>query len=194
MSNLITQIIVYSIIIILIPIFLDILFRITIRRKRKTSLLHKAIQRSKETKKPLLIFNNPNDGYLKNISGDTIKLDTNITETIKSLKDDYCVILISETLEYVNNPNELIKELKRVSNDDIYVNNFEKKSLRFYFDNNIINIMDKPYYMGTNCNEHSINWSKPSKFMKKSSNFYSVIMNFLPRKFIFDDPIYKPNK
>ena len=57
-------ILMYLIIIILIPIFLDYMFRLTVRNKRRTQIKFLAEKRAKKSGKPLAIFNNEHSGVI----------------------------------------------------------------------------------------------------------------------------------
>jgi hypothetical protein len=189
-KNILLQSFIYVIIILSIPLFIDLLFKLTIRRKRKNILLHKALSRSKKTNKPLIIFNNYNEGFIiktTNNERNEEKIDDNIEQLLPKLKDNSCVLLISETLEYVDNVDQLIKETIRVSNFDLYISNFEKKSLRFYYDPYIKQIMDKPYYMGKYVD---IKWASISPIQSKIRNVYKHVLKIFPKKYILYDPIY----
>lgn len=184
---------IYAIIIILIPIFLDYLFRLTVRRKRKLNIMYMASKKAKETTKPLLIFNSPTEGFIKEIDKNGIVVlkepfKGNIVEILSALKDNSFVIVVSETLEHIHDVEKTVVLLKNVSGGDMYIICTEKNSPRTMIDYKIINIFDKPFYLPS---DTELKWSDPNDFQKRIQSFYKVIFRILPYNFFMNDPIEK---
>jgi hypothetical protein len=187
---------IYLIIIILVPLFLDYLFRLTVRRKRKINMLYLAEKKSASTKKPLLIFNNRSSGLVShsgNLSKDKEEIHGEITEIIGGLKENSFVIVISETLEYVDDIEKLIKELIAVSGSDLYIINLEKNSPRIFWDYKIKNVMDQPFYVVSNTpvTNNKLKWTKSTALQKSTQKFYSNLFKILPYDFFVNDPVEK---
>uniref|UniRef100_A0A6C0LSQ0 Uncharacterized protein n=1 Tax=viral metagenome TaxID=1070528 RepID=A0A6C0LSQ0_9ZZZZ len=184
-------IIFYLIIVISIPLFLDILLRITVRKRRKYIMKHLAEKKTTEKNKALLIFNNRYSGIVVYSNDDSEKAEEftgDAVEIANNMADNSCVILISETLEYVEELEQFIQQLNRVSGGDLFIVNIEKKSPRMLWDYKIINIMDKSYYTPGNL---MIKWSKPSNLQNKIRNIYKFIFKLIPYNLFADDPIVK---
>jgi len=181
---------IYVGIIILIPIFLDYLFRLTVRRKRKLNIMYQAEKKSRETKKPILIFNNRYGGIINNMqidpSGKKEVFESDITQILSQLKENSFVLVVSETLEYVDNVEETIKQMQSVSGGDMYIVGIEKNSPRVWFDYKIRNVFDNPFYLPT---DHQIKWVSPNDLQKKVQGFYSYGFKILPYNFFTTDPI-----
>src|ERR1700733_15264757 len=161
-------IIFYLIIVISIPLFLDILLRITVRKRRKYIMKHLAEKKTTEKNKALLIFNNRYSGIVVYSNDDSEKAE-----------------------EFTGDAEELeqfIQQLNRVSGGDLFIVNIEKKSPRMLWDYKIINIMDKSYYTPGNL---MIKWSKPSNLQNKIRNIYKFIFKLIPYNLFADDPIVK---
>lgn len=201
-STKIYMVFIYLIIIILVPLFLDYLFRLTVRRKRKLNMLYLAEKKSSSTKKPLLVFNNRSSGLVSHsgkLSTDKEVIQGEITEIIGGLKENSFVIVISETLEYVDDIEKLIKELILVSGSDLYIINLEKNSPRIFWDYKIKNIMDQPFYIVSDTSTTNkqlksdsgsyLKWSNPTSLQKSTQKFYSNLFKILPYDFFVDDPV-----
>lgn len=201
-STKIYMVFIYLIIIILVPLFLDYLFKLTVRRKRKLNMLYLAEKKSASTKKPLLVFNNRSSGLVSHsgkLSTDKEAIQGEITEIIGGLKENSFVIVISETLEYVDDIEKLIKELITVSGSDLYIINLEKNSPRIFWDYKIKNIMDQPFYIVSDTSTANkqlksdsgpyLKWSNPSSLQKSTQKFYSNLFKILSYDFFVDDPV-----
>lgn len=185
-------IISYFVIIILIVLFLDYLFKITVRRNRKNKIMDLAMKKSNDSKKPIVVFNDKNNGVVINTDGTKEGFTGNITEIVNQMADDSCVLVVSETLEYIDDDknnlfSDIIKQFISVSGGDFYCSNIEKNSPRALWDYNIKNIMDKSFYLpGDN-----INWTKPNDLQLKIQKFYYQIFRILPYNFFAKDAIIK---
>lgn len=174
-------VIMYLAIFIMIPFFLDYLFKITVRKKRKQQIKYLAKNKAIKKNKALIIFNNRYQGVVINYNGDKLKSKEEFTgdiiEIIEQMADNSCVIIISETFEYINKQlSQIIQQIQRVSGDDLYTVNFEKTSPRIFWDYKIKNVMDKSFYLpGDN-----ITWSKPNKLQANTQKFYSFVFKFIP--------------
>lgn len=177
-------ILIYIIIIIFIALFLDYLFKITIRKRRKQQIKYLAQKKALETGKPLLIFNNQHEGIFQN-NNDSTKFTGNILEIINKLDKNSCVVIVSQVLEYVDDVNKLIKQIDKISNGDYYFINLEKNSPRIWWDYKINNVMSKPYYLPSS---NDISWNSPNSLQKKIQQFYSIIFKIVPYEpFVKDD-------
>ena len=125
----------YTILFFIIIDFIFSLYRIY----RRTSIYNKALKKSKETNKKLLVIGNPTAGFInRNIyksyyCGD-VCLDLNgcdncqnqikgdLLEEIKKLESDKYVVFESCVLEYISKSDllEIRTELYRISGGDLY--------------------------------------------------------------------------
>ncbi|XWV25254.1 hypothetical protein QJ856_gp0518 [Tupanvirus deep ocean] len=198
-DNLLTKaliIFVYLVIIIMIPLFLDYLFKLTVRKNRKNKILALAKNKSLETGKPIIIFNNANNGVVINKDGTMEEFNGDIIEIINQMADNTCVMIVSESLEYIGNNEsdnndkiiiETINQLNAITGGDVYFVNIEKNSPRVFWDYNIKNVMDKSFYLpGDN-----LSWSKPNDLQKKVQKLYFHVFKILPYNFFAYDPIVK---
>lgn len=176
MTNKIFLVIIYIIILILIPIFLEYLFKISVRNKKREDVIKNAKKQSNKMNKPLIIFDGPEKGFIdtndkiENFSGD-------IMEIVSQLNDNTCIVIVSEILEYIPDPSRLITELKRISGNDLFVISFEKNSPRIFWDYKIVNVIDKSCYFPKN---GDISWHKPNNLQTKTQQLYSYIFKILP--------------
>ncbi len=190
-SNKILVIIAYLIIIVLLVLFLDYLFKITVRRNRKNKIMDLAKKKSFETNKPIVAFNDMNDGVVIDLDGRKESFSGNIRDISDMMADNSCVLVVSETLEYLNTEekslNDIVEQLVSISGGDLYCSNIETGSPRVLWDYNIKNIMDKSYYVpGDN-----INWTKPNDLQMQIQKFYNQLFKILPYNFFAKDPIIK---
>jgi hypothetical protein len=194
MSSSIEKIIIiamYLVILISIPLFIDYLFKITVRRKRINQVKSMAQKQANDKNKSLIIFDSTTHGVvITNTKGNISKEEFNgdINEIANNLANNSCVIMISEVLEYVNKPDELIKQLKIVSGDDLYIVNIEKNSPRILWDYKIKNVMDKSYYLPT---DKKLKWTQPNKLQLNTQNFYSYIFKIVPYDFFTKNYVEK---
>lgn len=169
----------YSFIIIMIPLFLDFLFRITIRRKRLLIIKNMAKEKSRITNKPLIIFNDRYHGILFDNSGHLERFSGDIMEITSKMMDNCCVIVIIQTLEYLNEKSYsyFLEQIERISGGDFYFINLERKSPRILWDYKLNNIINNVYCLPHECN---LTWKKPSKMQKVIQDFYNYLLKFLP--------------
>lgn len=179
-------ILIYIIIIIFIALFLDYLFKVTIRKRRKQQIKFLAQKKALETGKPLLIFNNQYEGILQKNNENSIKFTGNILEIIDKVDKNSCVVVVSEVLEYIDDVYKLIKQIDDISNGDYYFINLEKNSPRIWWDYKIINVMSKPYYLPSS---NDITWNSPNNLQKKVQHFYSIVFKIVPYEFFVKDNI-----
>jgi hypothetical protein len=186
-------IIMYLIIIILIPLFLDWIFRLTVRKNRKNKILAIAKKKSLDTGKPIIIFNDRYNGMVLG-SGEgqpNEEFIGDIVEITNQMADNSCILIVSETLEYIDNTNNLLSQtintLYNVSGGDLYCINFEKNSPRILWDYKLKNIMDKCFYLP----ENKITWTKPNQLQHNTQQLYFYIFKILPYHFFAYDPVIK---
>jgi len=194
----------------MIPIFLDYLFRLTVRKKRKNQILKLAELKSRETGKPVIIFNDRNHGtiitYTNNNSHTAEDFPGDIVDIIDKLETNSLVVIVSQTLEYIDGTKLIdvdnrtisnkkktstdlswtIDNLKRVSGGDLYVLDIEKNSPRIFWDYKIKNIMDKSFYLPN----ENITWSAPNGLQLRTQKMYSYVFKILPYQFFAYDPVY----
>ena len=98
-----------------------------------------ALNRSKQIKKPLIVIGDPANGtgsklfgpaygygdYCVDLSGcpkgNSINIKGDVVEALKKFGSNSSVIFVSHVLEYVENIDECIKELKRVGGENLYI-------------------------------------------------------------------------
>lgn len=193
-TNVLIMIVVYAICIILIPLFLDSLFRLTVRSKRRLAVQNLAQKKAKATGKPLVVFNNKNGGIVSQTGDLDSKskfesFECDIDQCLTALKENSVVIIVSETLEYSDNVAELLKNLKTASGGDFYVVGLEKNSPRVFFDYKILNVMSEPFYIPEVQNE--IKWLPPNQLQQSVQNFYYYVFKILPYDFFANDPFVR---
>jgi hypothetical protein len=201
-NNLLGKIIlimIYLIIIIMIPLFLDILFKLTVRKNRKSKIKNMAQKKSIETNKSLIIFNDRYNGIVINPTNPKIieEFTGDIVEIVNQMADNSCVIVVSETLEYIGETktdksrdsllSKTIKQLKNISGNDFYCINIEKNSPRVLWDYKIKNIMDKSFYLPGDV----VEWHQPNELQIKIQKFYFYVFKILPYHFFAYDPVIK---
>uniref|UniRef100_A0A6C0CAV6 Uncharacterized protein n=1 Tax=viral metagenome TaxID=1070528 RepID=A0A6C0CAV6_9ZZZZ len=167
----------YVAILILVPLFLDYLFKISIRRNKKKELTELAKARAQKVKKPLIIFNGVNGGSI-DTDGKVESFDGNVSEIVSQLGDNTSVVLVAETLEYIPDLQNFIKELKRISDGDLYILGVENNSPRIFWDYKIINVLDKSYFVAKKDKE--ITWGSPNSLQLKTQKIYEYVFNILP--------------
>ena len=178
----------YILIIILIALFLDYLFRLTVRKTRKKKIKEMAEKRARETGKPLVIFNNRYNGSITDYTG-TKKVEEytgDVVDISKQMADNSCVIIVSETLEYIDSElSKTIERLQAISGGDLYAVNIESTSPRTLWDYKISNIMDKSFYLP----KDKISWSEPNDLQRRTQKFYFWVFKIIPYQFFAYDPI-----
>jgi hypothetical protein len=185
-------IMVYLIIIILVILFLDYLFKVTVRKNRKNKIMAFARKKSTDTNKPIVVFNDKDNGVVIDTNGKKETFNGNINDIANEMADNSCVLVVSETLEYIDDSdqislNNLIEQLKIISGGDLYCANFEKNSPRALWDYNIKNIMNESYYLPND----NISWTKPNNLQVNAQKFYAQIFKILPYNFFAKDSIVK---
>lgn len=187
----ISIILMLFLVVLFLPLFLDIVFRISVRRKRRSEAFFKALQMARRKNRPLLIFTSPNTGLhiskleIYNDRPQGEEFTGNIYDVISNLKTKSAIILLIEVLEYIDEPEFIWNKLLEISNNRIFSSNLETKSPKFWFDYRIKNIMNKTFY---NKNDKII-YSPTSELQKNISRFYQNIFLIVPKKFFLDDPI-----
>lgn len=172
---------IYLFILILIPIFLDYLFRITIRNKRKTKIKSLAMKQATEKNKSLVIFNNANDGIVIHSVGNqnenSEEFSGKFSEIIDNMADNSCVVVVLHTLEYLDELPSILTQLQKISGGDLYLLSMGKNSPRVFWDYKIKNILDKSFYLPS---DKEIKWTSPNTLQIKLHKFYSLIFKVLP--------------
>jgi hypothetical protein len=178
------MVLIYLIVIILIPIFLDYLFKLTVRRKRKLNIMHLAEEKSKQTNKPLLIIDSVIHATISKADSSKEEINDDVTTYLGMLKQNSFVVVVLGVLEYIDNPKKFIEELNYVSGHDLYIVNIEKNSPRIFYDYKIKNVIDEPFYVfsksDTSNSNYQITWSEPSSLQKNIQSFYSYVFKIVP--------------
>lgn len=184
-------IIIYVLIIIMIPLFLDYLFRLTVRKNRKNKILELAKFKSNQTSKPIIVFNDRYHGVVINLDDENgnEEFTGDIIDIVNKMADNSCILIVSESLEYINDDllSDTIKLIDKISGGDCYFINIEKNSPRVFWDYKIINIMDKSFYLP----DSNITWEPPNNLQYKIQFFYSYVFKIIPYKFFSYDPVIK---
>lgn len=165
----------YLLLILLIPLFLDYLFKVTVRKKRKAQIKTLAQQKSKQTGKALIIFDDGFNGTV-NTNGQIETFNSDILEIIQHMAKNSCVLVVTNIIEYVDNPEKIIGQLNDVSGGDCFFINFEKNSPKNFYDYKIKNIMNKSFHLPG----EKIEWNEPNNLQKKVQTFYYNINKILP--------------
>jgi hypothetical protein len=179
----------YIIILFMIPLFIDYLFRITIRKKRQNQIRDLAMDRAQKKGKSLIIFNGPDRGvvyHLDDKKDTSEEFEGNIDEIINHMSLDSSVMIVSETLEYVPDIQKTVDTLLKVTGGNLYVVGVEKNSPHVLWNYKIINILDEPYYLPESNN---IKWSPPNKIQTTIQRIYSYMFVLLPYDFFAYNPI-----
>jgi hypothetical protein len=145
----------YAIIILIIIIISYEFFHGYLRQRDRQNYFKSAEKRAKELKRPLLVYGDPYNGNgskIYNTFMDTygcgdetvdltgapkckngIKMD--ILSHLKTKKSDSAVIFISCVLEYVDEIDEIISEIKRVAGslDNVFIVTVNRHTLSAYF-------------------------------------------------------------
>jgi hypothetical protein len=109
------------------------------RKKKAENLFQQATARSQQTGKPLIVIGDP-DASLKNrvLGRDyecgnacidlrgcekcPVSVTSDAYEYLSQQEDNSAVIFVSCVIEYVPDPQQLEREIQRVSNGDSYIN------------------------------------------------------------------------
>lgn len=193
-NNTMLNVLLYLLVLLLIPLIIEKLFSLTIRKNRATDISFYILSNSLKKNKPILIFNQNGKGYLvennsddndENIKTKTTEFTGDIFEIINSLKENSTIIVFNGVIEYDNEPLKLINLAMKVSGGDLYIIGFEKNSTRPYMDDRMKIILDKPYYMPNTIKD--IKWSEVKDIHKYFNMFYGKIIRNSPNDF-FDLP------
>ncbi|AGF85445.1 hypothetical protein QJ854_gp337 [Moumouvirus goulette] len=173
-------VIIYALIIISIPLFLDfILSRMKQKCLHKT-LLKEIKKKSSKLNKPIIFFQGKNSGII--IDNDQIEsFDGDIVNISKELDDNSCVVILYEVLEYIDDPDniiikDLVSNIVRISGGNYHIININKNYPKIYCDFNILNIMDKDIYKSGD----KISFYKPSKIQQKIQYIYRYFFKIFP--------------
>lgn len=168
---------IYLGILLLVPLFLDYLYKVTIRRNNKKKMESLAKKEAAKLKKPLIIFNGTNSGTV-DTDGTVEKFDGDVFEIVSQLRSNTSVIMVSETLEYIPALEKFIKELERVSGGNLYILGIEKNSPRIFWDYKILNVLDQSYI--TPQNIKSVMWESPNGLQQGTHAIYEQVFKILP--------------
>ncbi|AGC01844.1 hypothetical protein H012_gp619 [Acanthamoeba polyphaga moumouvirus] len=172
-------VIIYALIIISIPLFLDYILS-NMKKNCTQKIFSQAKKKSNELNKPIILFQDKNHGIIIN-NNEIESFDGDIVNICKELDDSSCILILYEVLEYINDPDDifikdLVHNIKRISGDDFYIININKHSPKIYLDHNILNIMDKDIYQF----EDKISYRNPSKIEQKIQNIYRYFFKIVP--------------
>jgi len=157
-------------------------------------MMMQAEKKSKKTKKPLLIFNSKTSGIIDSTfvdGGKREEFEGDIDILLEQLKDNAFVVVLSETLEYVPEPEKTIQSARRVSGGNMYIVSLESSSPRIWFDYKINQYMEKPYYIPT---DTQISWNIPNGLQTRVQGIYRQVFKVVPYDRIVSDPIVSIQK
>ena len=174
-------IMLYLIIIILIPLFLDYLFKITTREKRRQKLINLALERAKLLNKSLIIFTGRYCGVVVDAHGKNLeKFDGDILRIVDDMADDSCVIMVDHVLEYLDHIQikKLLRKLIGISGKNLYILAIEKNpGFRIFWDYKIKNIMENSFYLPDCLN---IKWQKLNNLQRSTHKIYQLVFKIIP--------------
>jgi len=182
--NIVFKILTYVIIILIIFLLLDFLFKMTIRKRKWKQIYFLANKLSQIKRKPIMIIYDTNNALIepnKKIQGDIVNI-------ITRLPSNKYILIVSQLLEYVDEPKKVIYHCKRISGDDVYFINIENTSPRIWWDYKIKNIMNAPFYLPY---ETNIKWINKSNKQKKVHKIYAIIFKILPYRYFTNNSIMK---
>lgn len=172
-------IIVYAVILIFVPIFLDALFTLTIRRNRIEKIKKLAQNDAQTNDKSVVTFYSPNKGRVRHPNSPADEeFDGDMIEILSSMSDNCCVIVVIETLEYLPDPNEAVKHLLRVSGNRLYIVGFERNSPRAFWDYRIRQLLQRPYYTPESLSLIAL--YPLNTLQKTAQQFYEHIFQIVP--------------
>ncbi|CAH6420907.1 Hypothetical protein MVR_LOCUS206 [uncultured virus] len=181
-------VLVVLVILILVPLLLDLLFGLTVRSNRSKQILHLAKARSKQTNKPIIVFNDANTGVVLELDGSVSpEFKTDIVEAITQMEDNSSVLIISQALEYID-PIQLpavIEQMRKVSGGDLYVLGIERSSPRTIWDYKLRTLLSKPFYLPS----EPISWARPNTLQVSLQHFYEYVFKIMPYSFFAYNPI-----
>jgi len=143
----------YFLIIILIILIINEIIHSLLRQYIRYTIYLNAVKRSKKLNKPLIVIGNPNNGLGSKLFGQTygygdicidligclnkdkdnhISIKGDATKSLKQFTSNSSVIFVSCVLEYIDDIESCIKELKRVANNNIFVVIVSKYCLSAY--------------------------------------------------------------
>jgi hypothetical protein len=185
-ENAIGWILIYILILILIPLFLELLLRYTNGRKTKQLIYSMAQDKAGELSQPLIVFNSPTEGFIWEDKKANV-FTGGIVEIVKLLNDSSSVIMVSETLEYLptDELQPLIKDLVRASGGNLYVVSVDKNSPRIYYDYKIVNVISDSF----NLPDSTIKYLPLNGVQENLHKFYSYVFMVIPYGFFTYDPV-----
>ncbi|AUV58319.1 hypothetical protein [Bandra megavirus] len=172
-------IIIYIILILSIPFFLDYYLQSKKIKCIQESVLKDAKNLSSNNNKPLIVFNNREQGFVID-KNQTEQFSGNIEDILPELADNSCILILYEILEYVDDPENIITNTRRVSGDNYFIINITNNSPKTYWDYRIKNIMSKSQYH----NDNTITYNKLSNIQKKTQNIYRYLFKLFPDQYV----------
>lgn len=182
--NFVFKILIYILIILIIFLFIDFLFKITIRKRKWKQMHYLAKQLSLIKNKPIMIIYDSNNALVEPYN----KIQGNIGEIITKMPNNKYILIVSQLLEYDQDPKKLIYHCKRISGNDTFFINIEVNSPRIWWDYKLKSIMHSPFYLP---HDKEIKWINISNKQKKVHNIYSIIFKFLPYNFFTNNSVMK---
>ncbi|AEQ32984.1 hypothetical protein [Megavirus chiliensis] len=172
-------IIIYIILILSIPFFLDYYLQSKKIKCIQESVLKDAKKLSSNNNKPLIVFNNREQGFVID-KNQTEQFSGNIEDILPELADNSCILILYEILEYVDDPENIITNTRRVSGDNYFIINITNNSPKTYWDYRIKNIMSKSQYH----NDNTITYNKLSNIQKKTQYIYRYLFKLFPDQYV----------
>lgn len=163
----------------MVLIIIDILYSSTIRKKTKDSIRIEAVKKAVKKNKSLVVFDSMDTGYVYDPKDKSIeKFNGNITSILENMADNSCVIMIVDTLEYLNSNYlpKIIEQIIRVSGGNFFIVCIEPNSARTFYDYKIKNLMEKTYYLS----DSNIRWKIPNNLQIQIQKIYRLIFKILP--------------
>ena len=128
-----------------------------------------------------------NNGIVYTESGKAEKFQGDIIEIVRQMADNSCVLVVSETLEYIDSKKlyDVLQQLLRISGGDFYAVNIDKKSPRALWDYGIKNVMGRSFFLP----DDDIYWNVPNGLEVKIQKMYEYIFKILPYRVFVYHPI-----
>lgn len=172
-------IIICVIIIIMIPILLDYLAVNSKSTKKTRNQIQKLAEgRALSRNKSLIIFDGRDHGWVIDKKSRE-EFRANLEEILNDMSDNCCVVLLVGSLEYVDDPSAVLRQLEVITGGDLYLLNVDPGSPRIFWDYKIKNVMEKPF----NLPGQNVKWTQPSKPQLLTQKIYQRAFSILPYNF-----------
>ena len=160
-------VIIYVLILLSIPFILDYVYNNMI----KSQNMKKIKEMVASSRKPLMIFQGQD-----NITYMIQNIKTDILKFSESIRDNSVILILDSVLEYVDDPNAVLKEARRISGGDLYIIGHDQKSVRSLFDYRIKRLLSKPYFLPN----QDVSLSNLNNLQIKIQKIYQKIAKVIP--------------